>query len=130
MAGEYLRKAETPHPALPPQGGGFGRGEAYELLPLELLETAAAQDLFGYLGGAGVSDVAAAQDTHVERIAGIDHNSAGTVQFPGFPYKLSQTPATVRLPPPTLGQHTEEILVELLSYSPVQVAALRESGAV
>ena len=63
-------------------------------------------------------------------IADIDHSSAGTVQFPGFPYKLSQTPATVRLPPPTLGQHTEEILVELLSYSPVQVAALRESGAV
>ena len=63
-------------------------------------------------------------------VADVDHSSAGRIQFPGFPYKLSQTPAAVRLPPPMLGQHTDEILVEVLGYSPAQVAALRESGAV
>ena len=63
-------------------------------------------------------------------VTGVDHPSAGTVQLPSFPYKLSQTPANVRMPPPMLGQHTEQVLVELLDYSPADVAALRERGAV
>ena len=63
-------------------------------------------------------------------VTGVDHPSAGTVQFPSFPYKLSQTPANVRMPPPMLGQHTEQVLVELLDYSPADVAAMRERGAV
>jgi crotonobetainyl-CoA:carnitine CoA-transferase CaiB-like acyl-CoA transferase len=36
----------------------------------------------------------------------------------------------VRLPPPTLGQHTEEVLVDLLGYSAHDVVALRDSGVV
>jgi formyl-CoA transferase len=59
-----------------------------------------------------------------------EHPTAGTVRFPGFPYKLSQTPAAVRRPPPQLGQHTEEVLVELLGYSAEDVAALRKRGVV
>jgi formyl-CoA transferase len=58
------------------------------------------------------------------------HPTAGPVQLPGFPYKLSSTPAMVRLPPPLLGQHTEEVLTELLGYSAVDVTTLREQGAV
>jgi sucrose phosphorylase len=38
---------------------------------------------------------------------------------------LSATPGTVRLPAPELGQHTEQILTELLGYSWDDVAALR-----
>jgi formyl-CoA transferase len=59
-----------------------------------------------------------------------DHATAGTIKFPGFPYKLSQTPAEVRLPPPVLGQHTEQVLVELLSHSSENVAAFREQGII
>ena len=59
-----------------------------------------------------------------------EHPTVGPVRFPGFPYKLSQTPAEVRQPPPTLGQHTEEVLRELLGYSPSEVAEMRESGAI
>ena len=55
-----------------------------------------------------------------------EHPTAGSIQMTGFPYKLSQTPAEVRRPPPLLGQHTEEVLVDLLGYSADQVTALRE----
>jgi len=55
-----------------------------------------------------------------------EHPTAGPVRFTGFPYKLSQTPAEVRRPPPLLGQHTEEVLTGLLGYSAKQAVALRE----
>ena len=59
-----------------------------------------------------------------------EHPSAGPVRVTGFPYKLSQTPAEMRQPPPLLGQHTGEVLTELLNYSAEEVAALRERGAI
>ncbi|RLC77072.1 MAG: CoA transferase [Chloroflexi bacterium] len=58
------------------------------------------------------------------------HPTAGQVQVAGFPYKLSQTPADLRRPPPLLGQHTGEVLTELLNYSAEEVAALQEQGAI
>jgi crotonobetainyl-CoA:carnitine CoA-transferase CaiB-like acyl-CoA transferase len=60
----------------------------------------------------------------------IDHPTIGQVAFPGFPYKFSDTPAQVRRPPPLLGEHTEEVLVELLGYSPQEVASYQERGIV
>ena len=59
-----------------------------------------------------------------------DHASAGIVRLPGFPYKLSQTPAEIHRPPPMLGQHTEEVLTSLLDYSQDEVDSLREKGAI
>jgi formyl-CoA transferase len=59
-----------------------------------------------------------------------EHATAGQVRLAGFPYKLSDTPAEVRRPPPLLGQHTEEVLAELLGYSREQVQRLRERGDV
>jgi formyl-CoA transferase len=59
-----------------------------------------------------------------------EHPTAGTVQLTGFPYKLSHTPAEVRLPPPLLGQHTEEVLTGLLGYTAAEVEGLREKGVV
>lgn len=40
----------------------------------------------------------------------IDHPTEGTIRQVNFPGKLSNTPATMRLAPPALGQHNEEIL--------------------
>jgi len=45
------------------------------------------------------------------------------------PIRFSSTPASIRMPAPTLGQHTEELLMEL-GYSGLEAAALREAGAV
>jgi crotonobetainyl-CoA:carnitine CoA-transferase CaiB-like acyl-CoA transferase len=43
----------------------------------------------------------------------MDHPVEGKIKSLGFPIKLSDTPQELRLPPPLLGQHTEEILAEL-----------------
>jgi crotonobetainyl-CoA:carnitine CoA-transferase CaiB-like acyl-CoA transferase len=59
-----------------------------------------------------------------------EHPAVGTVRFPGFPYKLSQTQADVRRPPPRLGEHSLEVLVELLDYAAGDVAALQECGII
>jgi formyl-CoA transferase len=61
-----------------------------------------------------------------ELVVEAEHPTAGALQFPGFPYKFSQTPAAVRRPPPRLGEHTEQVLVELLGYTPEEIAALQE----
>lgn len=60
----------------------------------------------------------------------VEHATAGAIQFPGFPYKFSATPAQVDLAPPLLGQHTEQVLVELLGYSTEGVADLAVRGVV
>lgn len=57
------------------------------------------------------------------------HPVTGTLQTLSCPIRLSDTPATYRLPPPTLGQHTNDILAEL-GYSPSEIATLRDSRAV
>lgn len=58
------------------------------------------------------------------------HPTAGTVRLTGFPYKLSETPAEIHRPPPLLGEHTEEVLTQLLDYSMEDVASLRIKGAI
>jgi formyl-CoA transferase len=60
----------------------------------------------------------------------LEHPTAGTLQFPGYPYKFSDTPAEAHRPPPLLGEHTDEVLIELLGYSPEDVAALHERGVI
>jgi crotonobetainyl-CoA:carnitine CoA-transferase CaiB-like acyl-CoA transferase len=60
----------------------------------------------------------------------IEHPTAGSVSLPGFPYKMSQTPAMLHRPPPLLGEHTEEVLVELLGYSAEKVALLRQQKVI
>lgn len=59
-----------------------------------------------------------------------EHASAGTVKLTGFPYKLSNTPAEIHSPPPMLGQHTEEVLTNLLGYSADEVSSFRDKGAI
>jgi len=70
------------------------------------------------------------QSTTREMKLEIEHPTAGVIGLPGFPYKMSETPAELRRPPPLLGEHTEEILMELLGYSSEQVALLREQEVI
>ena len=59
----------------------------------------------------------------------IEHPTVGQLDQLGFPYLLSETPAEIKLPPPTLGQHTDEILAEI-GYSAEEIEALQASGGV
>ena len=59
----------------------------------------------------------------------LDHPTAGEVSVTGFPWRLTDSPAEMRLPPPCLGQHTDEVLQEL-GYNAETIARLRASGVV
>jgi crotonobetainyl-CoA:carnitine CoA-transferase CaiB-like acyl-CoA transferase len=63
-------------------------------------------------------------------VAEIEHATAGVLKVLGTPLKLSDTPGTIRTPPPALGQHTESILVDDLGFSREQVADLRGKGVI
>jgi crotonobetainyl-CoA:carnitine CoA-transferase CaiB-like acyl-CoA transferase len=45
------------------------------------------------------------------------HPEIGDLKLVGSPLKFSDTPVDYKLPPPGLGEHTEEVLKELLGYS-------------
>jgi formyl-CoA transferase/CoA:oxalate CoA-transferase len=59
----------------------------------------------------------------------LQHPTAGMVKTTGNPIRLSETPATYRMPPPTLGQHTTEILTNL-GYDDEALASLRGQGII
>lgn len=70
-----------------------------------------------------------AQILHNEMVQEVAHASVGPLRTHGLPIKLHRTPGAVRQAPPTLGQHTEEVLAEL-GYSASQIEALRAAGVV
>ncbi|HET9689860.1 MAG TPA: CaiB/BaiF CoA-transferase family protein [Acidimicrobiales bacterium] len=82
---------------------------------------------------APINDVPAAlahpQVVARDMVLSVEHPTAGTLQMVGNPVKMAGHTATVRLPPPLLGQHTDEVLAEL-GLSSAEVASLRASGAV
>lgn len=64
-----------------------------------------------------------------EMLVETDHPVAGKIKMAGVPIKLSETPGKVEAPAPTLGQHTEEILAQMLNYDSAKIEALRSAGA-
>lgn len=60
----------------------------------------------------------------------VDHPRAGTVRTPGVPLRLSETPTAIRRAAPLLGEHTVEVLRDLLGYGPDRIGALIGTGAV
>jgi crotonobetainyl-CoA:carnitine CoA-transferase CaiB-like acyl-CoA transferase len=59
----------------------------------------------------------------------MDHPRAGKVRMVGAPVRLSATPGSVRTPAPMLGEHTDEVLRDLLGLGDDEIASLRAGGA-
>ena len=55
----------------------------------------------------------------------IEREDAGPVALVGSPLKMSATPPSYRLPPPRLGEHTAQVLRDLLGYDDAAIAAVR-----
>ena len=60
----------------------------------------------------------------------LPHPSAGKVALTRSPMRFSETPVQHEMPPPTLGQHTDEVLKGLLKKSPSEIEKLRSEGIV
>jgi crotonobetainyl-CoA:carnitine CoA-transferase CaiB-like acyl-CoA transferase len=60
----------------------------------------------------------------------MSHPTAGDIRVLGSPLKLSDTPATQRTPPPTLGQHTESVLQRDLGLTRDAIDDLRAGGVI
>ena len=60
----------------------------------------------------------------------IPHPGGGAIPAVRSPMRLSATPVSHEVPPPALGEHTGEVLSELLGMSEGEVAALRDRGVV
>ncbi len=69
------------------------------------------------------------QVQHNNIIQTVEHPVAGAIKVIAAPIEFSETPVSIRRAPPTLGQHTDEILGEL-GYSPEEIGSMREENVV
>jgi len=67
-----------------------------------------------------------ARDMFVE----IEHPKAGKMTVTNFPVKFSESAAEITSPPPLMGQHNKEVLMDLLGYSEEQVEQLEKEGVI
>lgn len=70
------------------------------------------------------------QVLHRDMLLEIEHPAAGKVRMAGMPVKFSGTPASLRLPPPMLGQHSEEILNTWLAMRREEIAELKRKRVI
>jgi crotonobetainyl-CoA:carnitine CoA-transferase CaiB-like acyl-CoA transferase len=63
-------------------------------------------------------------------VTDFDHPRFGMTKVVGMPLRLRETPGSVRLPAPEFGEHTEDVLVNLLGYSWEQVGELKEKEVI
>jgi crotonobetainyl-CoA:carnitine CoA-transferase CaiB-like acyl-CoA transferase len=64
-----------------------------------------------------------------EMVVDLEHPTLGTLKTLGAPVRL-EGPRFRPAPPPTLGQHTEPVLRELLAYPPERIEALRRQRVI
>lgn len=73
------------------------------------------------------------EDPHVKEIGlvkTLEHPAGGSIKVVGPPVRYSEAANTARTAPPLLGQHTDEILKDLLNYDDAKINALRENSII
>lgn len=65
---------------------------------------------------------------HLKMVQEVEHPTLGKVPLLGIPFTLAGSPSVIRRPPPRLGEHTGEVLGEVLGISPEDVEALRREA--
>jgi crotonobetainyl-CoA:carnitine CoA-transferase CaiB-like acyl-CoA transferase len=60
----------------------------------------------------------------------VDHPRTAEIEYPGVPYKFSETPYHIERPAPLLGEHNEEILVNRLGYPREELSKLGMAGVI
>ena len=63
-------------------------------------------------------------------VVDVSLSEGGSVRLPGNPVKMSHTYEDSFSPPPSLGQHTEEILWDILSINPDEIKMLHQEGII
>ncbi|KAJ6119802.1 hypothetical protein N7523_004082 [Penicillium sp. IBT 18751x] len=63
-------------------------------------------------------------------ITEVEHPECGPIKLVNTPIKYSEATPGVRTPPPTLGQHTDEILGSMLQYGKADIAKLKAEGVI
>ncbi|MHB8918360.1 MAG: CaiB/BaiF CoA transferase family protein [Desulfocucumaceae bacterium] len=58
------------------------------------------------------------------------HPVLGRVQVAGMPIKMSGTPGSIQSPAPLLGQHTREVLKELMGFDDLMIESLKKDGVI
>ena len=59
-----------------------------------------------------------------------DHPMWGKTRMPGFPIDFNETPWSISRPAPELGQHAEEILMDILGYTWDDIAILKDEQVI
>lgn len=65
-----------------------------------------------------------------DMIVEVEHPVAGKLKMPGVPIKLSETPGNIEKRAPLLGEHSLELLVEILGYGEDEVKRLMDAGVI
>jgi succinate--hydroxymethylglutarate CoA-transferase len=60
----------------------------------------------------------------------VEHPAIGKVKLVNHPVKYSRAEPRIRSPPPLLGQHTDEVLREMLGFGEEEIRGLREKKVV
>jgi crotonobetainyl-CoA:carnitine CoA-transferase CaiB-like acyl-CoA transferase len=65
-----------------------------------------------------------------EAVREMKHGSGVDVKLLANPVRMSETPTDYRLPPPMLGEHTDEVLSARLGLDAAKLAKLRADGII
>ncbi len=60
----------------------------------------------------------------------VEHPTVGMLKMLGIPFKFSNTQCSVRRPPPTLGQHNDEVLRDELGMDAATIEQLRRDKVI